>query len=77
MSLGRPWFAAKTFGIGSGMPLRWEGWAVLAVFTALLVADVRFAPAVWRPVGALVLVVLFGLVCALKTQGGWRWRWGG
>ncbi|WP_338069195.1 hypothetical protein [Pararobbsia silviterrae] len=39
------WFPAKTSGWGWGIPVRWEGWAVLAVYVMLLVA----AGAVFRP----------------------------
>ncbi|WP_158915984.1 hypothetical protein [Caulobacter sp. S45] len=75
--MNRPWFASKTYGIGASTPIRWEGWAVLAGFLALFFADVRLAPGVWRIAGAVALLVVFAAVCAWKTEGGWRWRWGG
>jgi hypothetical protein len=78
MAPNRYWFAPKTYGYGSGLPIRWEGWAVLLGFFVLTFADLRLAPAPsWRAVGLVLLVAAFAAVCAWKTEGGWRWRWGG
>jgi len=30
------WFAPKQFGIGSGLPIAWQGWLMLAAHIALL-----------------------------------------
>ena len=32
------WFRAKKYGWGWGLPLKWQGWAVLIAFFALLAA---------------------------------------
>jgi len=75
--MDKPWFAAKRFGIGSGWPIAWQGWVVLAIFLASFFASLRFAPAhlkIWLPA---IFAIAFSVVSAAKTQGGWRWRWGG
>ena len=30
------WFAARRYGIGSGPPIAWQGWAVLGAYLVLL-----------------------------------------
>ena len=27
-----PWFRAKNYGFGAGLPIRWQGWALLATY---------------------------------------------
>ena len=72
------WFASKRYGIGAGMPIAWQGWAILAAFALLIgLALLSFGPddvrglAIVIPATAVLL-----LVAALTTRGGWRWRWG-
>ncbi|MGV7121841.1 hypothetical protein [Sphingopyxis sp. 550A] len=33
---GRPWFRPKKRGYGSGLPIAWQGWALLAAHVALI-----------------------------------------
>jgi hypothetical protein len=73
------WFPAKRYGWGWGLPVRWQGWVVLAVYCALIAwAVLHFRP--HREPWAFVLVVT-GLsvallaVCWLKGEPP-RWRWG-
>lgn len=84
------WFRPKTHGYGAA-PTNWKGWAVIAVFmlaTGLLTWLVLLRPAlesgrtdpglivVWLVmVAALVTVML--LFGKSKTDGDWKWRWGG
>ena len=72
------WFAPKRYGLGAGWPIAWQGWAVLALFMAVVGATLLlFGPA--HPLGlAIALPALAALliVTALTTKGGWRWRWG-
>ena len=68
----KPWFAAKRYGYGAGLPIAWQGWALLAGLGELLV------PA---QTALFILLVAFatGLliwISARRTRGGWRWRWG-
>lgn len=44
------WFPAKKFGVGWGLPVAWQGWAVLASYMLLLI------------IGSLVLVSLPGRI---------------
>ena len=72
------WFAPKRYGLGAGWPIAWQGWAVLALFMAVVGATLLlFGPDDPRGL-AIVLPALVTLliVAALTTKGGWRWRWG-
>ena len=75
----RYWFRAKRYGWGWGLPLTWQGWAVLAAFIALLLADgVVFPPGKSSPAfigGVVGLSLLLTAVCWLKGEPT-RWRWG-
>jgi hypothetical protein len=73
------WFAPKRYGYGSGVPISWQGWAVtlayLGTVILLVVTLRRHGPLQF--IAALVPVtVVFGVICARTTKGGWRWRWG-
>ena len=75
---GPEWFAPKRYGFGSGMPIRWQGWAVTLGFIAIALTTVtsfRNNPmamlAILVPATATLLVIT-----AKTTRGGWRWRWG-
>jgi hypothetical protein len=73
------WFAPKRYGYGAGMPIARQGWAVIsAYFVAVGLAAWLVLP---RSIVAFVAIVLGAtaaliLICALKTRGGWKWRWG-
>ena len=78
----RPWFAQKRFGYGAGLPIAWQGWALLGSYLA---AVIGFGVLAERLVGvALVGAVLailgisagFVAIAKARTRGGWRWRWG-
>jgi hypothetical protein len=76
ISRGRPWFAPKSYGYGSGLPLCWQGWATIIVFMAATIGSALLLTG-WRQiVVVLVLATLLCIICAVKTKGGWRWRWG-
>ncbi|MCY7339198.1 MAG: hypothetical protein LH465_04500 [Sphingomonas bacterium] len=71
------WFAPKRFGLGSGLPVSWQGWLVSATYIAVIVgASIAFGH---RPILLVATVVpasiLFLIVSARTTRGGWRWRW--
>jgi hypothetical protein len=73
------WFAPKVFGIGSGPPITWQGWALTGIFFAsTVVAGVLLMPR-HHVIFIAVLVILvlgFSAIAAQHTQGGWHWRWG-
>lgn len=78
MNDGPEWFAPKQFGVGSGLPIAWQGWALLIGYLAVVLGAAFLLGD--RPV-LLVSVVLmatvpFLFVTAKTTRGGWRWRWG-
>lgn len=78
MSDGPEWFAPKRYGYGAGLPISWQGWAVMIGFT-LLVLGLAFALHD-RPVALIAALTLpsiaFIIITAKTTRGGWRWRWG-
>jgi hypothetical protein len=77
--MGKPWFHPKEYGYGSGLPCSWEGWVVLAIFLAVSIgASSAIREDVWKLPAAVIAidVVVLVVICAAKTRGGWRWRWG-
>ena len=72
----KPWFAPKRYGYGAGMPITWQGWALLALFFAILTLANIFLDHGARTAAILTAAVLLAVVAAFKTNGGWRWRWG-
>ena len=78
MSDGPEWFAPKRYGFGAGPPIAWQGWVLTLGFIALTVlVSVRFGD---RPLQLIALLapvaIVFVVICARTTRGGWRWRWG-
>jgi hypothetical protein len=72
------WFAAKQYGYGWSLPLRWQGWLVLLGYIAAIVAA-GFAFAyehhtAFIALGILLSVTLVG-VCYWKGEKP-MWRWG-
>ena len=73
----RAWFAPKTFGYGAGLPIAWQGWAVVVALLGLpLGLTFVLLPAHPGYYQAVVIgfVVLMLPLIARKTRGGWRWR---
>ena len=71
------WFPAKSYGWGWGLPVVWQGWAVLVGWIALLCAGT-----VWtleypnlRAIFVIVMLVAFFAVCWAKGERP-RARWG-
>ena len=78
MDDGPEWFAPKRYGYGSSLPISWQGWALTLGFVAITVPlSIRFSH---RPVVLLAAIapflIVFLVICARTTRGGWRWRWG-
>ena len=74
------WFEPKSYGYGTGWPRAWQAWALTAGYSLTIVAAAYLL--LPRSKAAFVAIVLaataaFVIVCARKTRGGWRWRWGG
>ena len=74
------WFRAKRYGWGWGLPLRWQGWAVLVAFFALLAAgniwlfSPQHSPFVFLIYVAVLSAALIG-ICYAKGEPP-KWRWG-
>ncbi|MBX7494815.1 hypothetical protein K3172_02965 [Qipengyuania sp. 6B39] len=79
----KAWFAQKTHGYGAGLPIAWQGWAILAAYVGIVLLSgllIEWDREVGLPAAIAIMLlstVLFTVVCAAKTRGGWRWRWGG
>ena len=71
-----PWFRAKRFGYGAGLPFKWQGWVLLLSHMAAIIGV-----AFWlmdRPMIFVPLILVLALtpmpLYAARTEGGWRWR---
>ncbi len=71
------WFPAKRYGWGWGPPNCWQGWVVLAVWIALLLAGMPLVKAhPFFHLGYVVAMILALIaICAAKGERP-RWRWG-
>lgn len=78
MSDNPEWFAAKRYGYGASFPISWQGWALTIGFIAVVIGlGIALKGHPLQAIAAMVPVVLiFMLLCARTTKGGWRWRWG-
>jgi len=72
------WFAPKRYGWGAGLPISWQGWALLLGYMVLLSLASLVIRYSWIGYGSIVamITVAFIVICARTTKGGWRWRWG-
>jgi len=71
------WFAPKRYGIG-GVPIRWQGWALILAFVAALgELTLAFRGHPLQLIAAVIpFAVAFVVIAARRTRGGFRWRWG-
>ena len=71
-----PWFRAKRHGYGTGLPIVWQGWLVLALHIAMIAGLTVLLQD--RPIAMTIAVVLAALapmpLYRARTEGGWRWR---
>jgi hypothetical protein len=74
------WFPAKRYGWGWSFPSAWEGWIVVAVFAALLIAGAIFI----LPAKGVNLFIAYTVILSLALFAvcWWKgepphWRWGG
>jgi hypothetical protein len=73
-----PWFRAKRFGYGAGLPFKWQGWMLLGAHVGVTVGiALAFGN---RPLLALPLALIAAFaplpVYRARTEGGWKWRRG-
>lgn len=72
------WFAPRRYGLGAGLPIAWQGWALMLSSIAIILAVGLLLDDKPLLQAAIIfpLIALLILVTARKTRGGWRWRWG-
>lgn len=82
----KAWFAPKRYGYGAGLPIAWQGWAVLLAYLAINIGAAYGVRKIFPNTGiysaailivALISTIVLILICAKTTKGGWHWRWGG
>ena len=78
MTDGPHWFAPKRYGYGAGMPIAWQGWALLGLYMAIVGVTIWLLEHRPLAIAAILLPATFLLVLitARTTRGGWRWRGG-
>ena len=74
------WFPAKKYGFGWGLPICWQGWAVLLSYVLLTAIGSIFLTnstenMIWLLPYILILTILFIFVCWKKGEKV-EWRWG-
>jgi len=81
----RYWFRPRKYGYGA-RPTTWEGYLLIAVFVvivgALSLALTNGGPPSQARIlthflSVGLLAIVFVWICWKKTDGEWRWRWGG
>ena len=72
------WFPAKTFGWGWGLPVRWQGWLVLALYFLLLFVGIQHfrgrqdSSETARLYVLALTAVLIGITYIKGEKPGWR-----
>jgi hypothetical protein len=72
------WFRAKRYGWGWGLPSTWQGWVVLIVWIAVLLASTPLLRAypVWVYAAFVIgMILALTAICFAKGEPP-RWRWG-
>lgn len=74
------WFAPKKLGYGAGLPIAWQGWALLASYLGVMVGlglvlgRSGFNGSLLAGMGMVAATVVMVLVARSRTRGGWKWR---
>lgn len=78
MSDGPGWFRPKRYGYGSGLPISWQGWALLLGYFVVIGAASFIIRYSWLGYASIIVLATatFVVMVARTTRGGWRWRWG-
>ncbi len=73
------WFPALTYGYGWGIPVKWQGWVVMAAYIILITAGTFFIDSPKKLLlfyaYSLILTLALIFICWLKGEKP-RWRWG-
>ena len=72
----RTWFRPKSRGYGTGLPIAWQGWVLMAAHIALItgVAVLLQGRPIAMTIAVLVAVLAPMPIYRARTEGGWRWR---
>jgi hypothetical protein len=76
----RYWFRAKRYGLGWGLPLAWQGWAIFVSWILIFPLGIRFLTPGnrsmrWGFIAAMVIFLL--VICYWKGEPtGRRWNRG-
>ena len=75
---GKPWFAQKQYGLSSGLPISWKGWALFISYlaTAFGMALSFGQKGFYWEIAFALMTLLFLVITWKKTEGGWQWKWG-
>ena len=73
------WFPAKKYGFGWGLPIKWQGWLAVLIYSMLIGAGIVFIDysenQVWFYIYCSILTAILILVCWKKGEKA-KWRWG-
>ena len=72
------WFPAKHYGWGWSLPCAWQGWVVLIVYLALIIAGVPFIKAsigiaAYFAYSLILTIVVIGICWLTGEPPNWRW----
>ncbi len=72
------WFHAKTYGWGWSWPACWQGWLVLLIWLAIVLAGATLATQenLWLFIGFVVVMATVLILICYLTGPPPRWRWG-
>ena len=80
------WFKPRRYGYGAA-PVTWQGWLVTILAAAVVAGSVaamellvnRSNVVAWLAWAVVIAAVTFWFVrvARRRTEGEWRWRWGG
>ena len=73
------WFPVKRYGWGWGLPVRWQGWVVFALYLGLLYGGIQYFRPQRNMAGLLayLAILTIALIPIIVAKGerpaGWRW----
>lgn len=76
----KPWFSAKKYGWGWGLPCTWQGWLVMALWLAtIIIGSIVFNPerVIWWVFSLVILIpTIVLIIVVVRTSEKPKWRWG-
>lgn len=74
------WFAPKRLAYGAGLPIAWQGWALIGAYIAFMAGwggaierNNWIGWAIWA-IGVIAATAVLLVVAEKRTRGGWRYR---